>query len=89
MHSRWGQYSPFSMVPLWNLLFLLLLLLLLLKPAAQAQVGKTKLFINCFRNRTSTCATENWRETQLMEVANGWLHTLFNQSMGVSVSNTV
>ena len=33
---------------------LLLLLLLLLKPAAQAQVGKTKLFINWFRNPTST-----------------------------------
>ena len=29
------------------------MLLLLLKPAAQAQAGK-KLFINCFRNPTST-----------------------------------
>ena len=36
-----------------------LLLLLLLKPAAHAQVGKTKLFVNCFRNPTSTCATKN------------------------------
>ena len=34
------------------------ILLLLLSPAAQAQVGKTKLFINCLRNPTSTCATE-------------------------------
>ena len=34
---------------------------LLLKPAAQAQVEKTKLFINCFRNPTSTCAAENWK----------------------------
>ena len=33
--------------------------LLLLKPAAQAQVGNTKLFINCFRNPTRTCAAEN------------------------------
>ena len=38
------------------------LLSLLLKTAAQVQVGKTKLFINCFRNPTSTCATENWRK---------------------------
>ena len=28
-------------------------------PAAQAQVGITKLFINCFHNTTGTCATEN------------------------------
>ena len=28
----------------------------------QAQEGKTKLFINCFRNPTSTCATEIWRK---------------------------
>ena len=34
-------------------------LLLILKPAAQAQVGKIELFINFFRNPTSTCATEN------------------------------
>ena len=33
-------------------ILLLLLLLLLLKPAAQAQVGKTKLFINLFLNPT-------------------------------------
>ena len=39
-----------------------LLLLLLLTTAAQAQVGNTKLFINCFLNLTSTCATENWRK---------------------------
>ena len=38
---------------------LLLLLLLLLKPAAQAQVGKTKLFIIFFHNPTITCETEN------------------------------
>ena len=43
-----------------ELVFFYLLLLLLVKPAAQAKVGKTKLFINCFRNPTSTCATENW-----------------------------
>ena len=36
-------------------------LLLLLKPTPQAHEGKTKLFINCFRNPTITCATENWR----------------------------
>ena len=41
---------------------LLLLLLLLLKPAAQAHVRKTKLFINWFRNSISTCATENSRK---------------------------
>ena len=35
------------------------LLFLLLKQAAQAQVGKNKLFINCFRNPASTCAMEN------------------------------
>ena len=40
----------------------------LLKPAAQAHVGKIKLFINCFSNPTITCATEN-RNTQLREAA--------------------
>ena len=45
--------------------------LLLLKPAAQAQAGKTKLFINCFRNPTSTCATENKTKTHLREAING------------------
>ena len=39
-----------------------ILLLLLLKPAAQTQVGKTELFINCLCNPTSTCATENSRK---------------------------
>ena len=39
-----------------------IIIILLLKPPAQAQVWKTKLFINCFRNHTSTCATENWRK---------------------------
>ena len=38
------------------------LLLLLLKPAAEAQVGKTRQFLNCFLNPTSTWATENWRK---------------------------
>ena len=37
-------------------------LLLLLKTAAQAQVGKIKVFINCFRNPTSSLVTENWRK---------------------------
>ena len=32
---------------------------LLLKAASQAQVGETKLFINCLCSPTSTCATEN------------------------------
>ena len=32
---------------------------LLLRPAEQANVGKTKLFINCFCNPASTCATKN------------------------------
>ena len=32
------------------------------EPAAQVQVGKTELLINCFRNPTNTCATENWRK---------------------------
>ena len=36
--------------------------LLLLKPAAQAQVEKTKLVINCFRNPTGTWATKSWRK---------------------------
>ena len=43
--------------------YVLLLLLLLLKPAAQAQVGKNKLYINGFRNPASTCATENRKNT--------------------------
>ena len=39
-------------------LLLLLLLSLKLKPAAQAKVGISKLFINWFRYPTSTCATK-------------------------------
>ena len=38
---------------------LLLLLLSSRKPAPQDQVGKTELFINCFRNPTSNCAQTN------------------------------
>ena len=47
--------------------------LLLLKPEAQAQVGKPKLFINCFRNPTSTCDTESWRKHN-SGAPNGWLY---------------
>ena len=43
-------------------ILLLLSFLLLLRPAAQAQVGNTKLPVNCFRNPTSTYATKNWRK---------------------------
>ena len=43
----------------WRLKIIIILLLLLLKPTAQAQVGKTKLFIKCLRNHTSTFSTEN------------------------------
>ena len=45
--SNWGP------LVVDRLLLLLLLLLSLLKPAAQAQEGKIKLFINCFRNPTT------------------------------------
>ena len=38
------------------------ILLLFSKPSAQAQVGKTKLLIECFRRLTSTCSTENRRK---------------------------
>ena len=40
------------------------LLLLLLKLAAQAWVGKTRLFINCFHNPTSNCETKTEKQTQ-------------------------
>ena len=42
----------------------LLLLLLLLKPAAHAQVGKTQLFINCFRNLQKTEENTTQRSNQ-------------------------
>ena len=42
--------------------FIIIFFLLLLKPTAQTQVGKTKLFTSCFHNPTSTCAKENWRK---------------------------
>ena len=41
---------------------MIFILVLLLKPVVGAKVGKTKLFINCFRNPTSTCATENCKK---------------------------
>ena len=36
-----------------------------IKTSSTGPSGKTKLFINCFRNPTSTCATENWRKPNL------------------------
>ena len=60
-------------------------LLLLLKPAEQAQVGKTELFINWFRNPKSTYSTENWKKTQRSKQR---LTAPLNPS-NVPVSNTV
>ena len=80
--------SEQSLWPTWcpnNAHILLLLLLLLLKPAAQAQVGKPKLFINCFRNPTSTRATEKENTTQR---SNQRLAAPLNPS-SVPVLNTV
>ena len=54
--------------------FIYELLLLLLKPAAQTQVGKSKLLINCFRNHTSTCTPENCRKHNSWKQPNGWRH---------------
>ena len=48
---------------------LLLLLLLLLKPTAQDQVGKTKLFIN--KAVTPQAPTPRKNKTQLREATNG------------------
>ena len=63
-----------------NLWCYLVILLLLLKPTAHAQVGNAKLFINCFRNPSSTCAMENGK-TQLREATNvgqhPWSHSAF------------
>ena len=41
-----------------------MLSLLLLKPAAQAQVGKTKVLINCLSSPTSTCHRKTEKQTQ-------------------------
>ena len=49
-----GELDGRNLVTVTPVKFTNVLLLLLLKPAAQAQVGKTKLFINWFRNPTST-----------------------------------
>ena len=61
-------------------------LLLLFKPAAQAQVGKTKLFINCLRNPTNTCATEKLKKQT--HGSNQRLTALLTP-YNVPVSNTV
>ena len=37
-------------------------IIIIIKTSSTGTSGKTKLFINCFRNPTSTCATENWRK---------------------------
>ena len=44
----------------WVVLFTLIIIIII-KTNSTAQVGKTKLFINCLRNPTSTCSTENWK----------------------------
>ena len=44
---------------------LLLVLLLLLKPAAQAQVGKTKLFINCFATPQAPAPHKTEKQTHM------------------------
>ena len=40
-------------------------------------MGKTKLFINCFRNPTSTCATKNWRKHNSGKQLHPWNHPAF------------
>ena len=42
---------------------MIIIIIIILKAASQAQVGHVKLFINSFRNPTSTSATENWKNT--------------------------
>ena len=51
--------STFPSVGMYRLL-VIIIIIIIINPAAQAQVGKTKLFINCFRNPTSTSVTEKW-----------------------------
>ena len=48
-----------------------IIFIVIIKAAAHAQMGISKLFINCFRNPTSTCTTENGKTLRYPN--NGWL----------------
>ena len=48
-----------------------IIIISIINPAAQAQVGKTKLFRNCLRNPTSACATDKIK-IKLREATNDW-----------------
>ena len=53
---------------------IIIIIIIIIIKTSSTQVGKTKLFINNFRNPTSTCASKNLEKTQLSEAINGWLH---------------
>ena len=59
VHSALNQQKMSLIISLYSVAILLLLIIM---RASLAQAGKTKLFINCFRNPTTTCTTENWRK---------------------------
>ena len=48
-------------------------IIIIIKTSSTGPSGKTMLFINCFRNATSTCAAENEENTSEVR-SNGWLH---------------
>ena len=63
---RWWHLHPRNADMTWSVL-------LLLKQAEQAQVKKTPLCLNCFRNPTSTCATGSWRKHNSVKKPTDWM----------------
>ena len=62
-----------------------IIIIIIIKTSSTGPDGKTELFINCLCNPTSTCATENKKQTQW---SNQQLTAPLNPS-NVPVSNTV
>ena len=42
---------------------IIIIIIIIIKTSRTGPSGKTKLFINLFRNLKCTCATENWKNT--------------------------
>ena len=68
----------------------MIILLLFLKLAPPASVSKTKSFINCFRNPSSTCATENWKHNSgKQRTINCFLKPIYRSGVKLSAGKVI
>ena len=73
---------------------MIIIIIIIIKTSGASPSGKTKLFINCIRNPTSTRATENWNKqnSEKQPMIDYFLkpiqHTAANQSVGKVIPHT-